>query len=216
MQQFVDWLTTRPGRDGRLCDRSIANALTPLRLALDAAVAEGLLDANPASRSCCRAGAPGRAWSTRERRFLTRAELVRLLDEVPAKWRPLFELLAATGLRISEAIGAALERPRPRRRRAASAGHAARSSRASIGRAEVSARRAADPADARARRDAARASAGDAADDAFVFPGREGGPSDQGAFAAACSSPPPSARDCPGSAFTRCVTPAPRCSSSRV
>jgi hypothetical protein len=42
----------------------------------------------------------------RERRFLTRAELVRLLDEVPAKWRPLFELLAATGLRISEASAA--------------------------------------------------------------------------------------------------------------
>jgi len=41
----------------------------------------------------------------RERRFLTRAEVVRLLDEDPAKWRPLFELLAATGLRISEAIG---------------------------------------------------------------------------------------------------------------
>ena len=31
VQRFVDWLTTRPGRDGRLCDRSIANALTPLR-----------------------------------------------------------------------------------------------------------------------------------------------------------------------------------------
>jgi site-specific recombinase XerD len=30
---------------------------------------------------------------------------VRLLDEVPVRWRPLFELLAATGLRISEAIG---------------------------------------------------------------------------------------------------------------
>jgi integrase len=40
-----------------------------------------------------------------ERRFLTRAELVRLLDEVPAKRRPLFELLAATGLRVSEAVG---------------------------------------------------------------------------------------------------------------
>jgi hypothetical protein len=50
VQQFVDWLTTRPGREGRLCDRSIANALTPLRLALDAAVAEGLLDANPAEQ----------------------------------------------------------------------------------------------------------------------------------------------------------------------
>jgi hypothetical protein len=50
VQQFVDWLTTRPGRAGRLCDRSIANALTPLRLVLDAAVAEGLLDANPADQ----------------------------------------------------------------------------------------------------------------------------------------------------------------------
>ena len=105
MQQFVDWLTTRPGRGGRLCDRSIANALTPVRLALDAAVAEGLLDANPAEQVVLLRRRAGRAWSTRERRFLTRAELVRLLDEVPVKWRPLFELLAATGLRISEAIG---------------------------------------------------------------------------------------------------------------
>jgi integrase len=105
VQQFVDWLTTRPGRDGRLCDRSIANALTPLRLTLDAAVAEGLLDANPAGHVVLPRRRSGRAWSTRERRYLTRAELVRLLDEVPVKWRPLFELLAATGLRISEATG---------------------------------------------------------------------------------------------------------------
>jgi integrase len=83
VQHFVDWLTTRPGRDGRLCDRSIANALTPLRLALDAAVAEGLLDANPAEQVVLPRRRAGRAWSVRERRFLTRAELVRLLDEVP-------------------------------------------------------------------------------------------------------------------------------------
>jgi hypothetical protein len=31
VQHFVDWLTTRPGRDGRLCDRSIANTLTDRR-----------------------------------------------------------------------------------------------------------------------------------------------------------------------------------------
>ena len=105
VQHFVDWLTTRPGRDGRLCDRSIANTLTPLRLALDAAVAEGLLDVNPVEQVVLPRRRAGRAWSVRERRFLTRAELVRLLDEVPPKWRPLFELLAATGLRISEAIG---------------------------------------------------------------------------------------------------------------
>lgn len=105
VQQFVDWLTTRPGRDGRLCDRSIANTLTPLRLALDAAVAEGLLVANPAEQVVLPRRRKGRAWSASERRYLTRAELVRLLDEVPEKWRPLFELLAATGLRISEAVG---------------------------------------------------------------------------------------------------------------
>ncbi|MGZ8647665.1 MAG: tyrosine-type recombinase/integrase [Solirubrobacteraceae bacterium] len=105
VQHFVDWLTTRPGRAGRLCDRSIANALTPLHLALDAAVAEGLLHANPAEHVVLPRRRAGRAWSPGERRVLTRAELVRLLDEVPAKWRPLFELLAATGLRISEAIG---------------------------------------------------------------------------------------------------------------
>jgi integrase len=39
-----------------------------------------------------------------ERRFLTRDELARLLDEVPGKWRPLFDLLAVPRLRISEAI----------------------------------------------------------------------------------------------------------------
>jgi hypothetical protein len=50
LQHFLDWLTLQPGRDGRLCDRSISNALTPLRLALDAAVAGGLLDANPAGQ----------------------------------------------------------------------------------------------------------------------------------------------------------------------
>ena len=61
VQQFVDWLTTRPGRDGRLCDRSISNALTPPRLALDAAVAEGLLDANPTEQVVLQRRRAGRA-----------------------------------------------------------------------------------------------------------------------------------------------------------
>jgi hypothetical protein len=46
VQGFVDWLTSQPGRNGRLYDRSVANALTPLRAVLDAAVAEGLLEQN--------------------------------------------------------------------------------------------------------------------------------------------------------------------------
>jgi hypothetical protein len=57
VQRFVDWLTTRPGRDGRLCDRSIANALTPLRGALDAAVAEGFLTQTRPTGSCSRVAA---------------------------------------------------------------------------------------------------------------------------------------------------------------
>jgi hypothetical protein len=76
VQRFVDWLTCRPGRRGRLCDRSIANALTPLRLALAAAVAEGLLDTNPAESVVLPRRRAGRAWSPRERRYLTRGELI--------------------------------------------------------------------------------------------------------------------------------------------
>ena len=71
VQHFVDWLTTRPGREGRLCDSSIANVLTPLRLTLGAAVAEGLLNANPAEQVVLPRRRAGRAWSTRERRYLT-------------------------------------------------------------------------------------------------------------------------------------------------
>ena len=104
VQGFVDWLTSQPGRNGRLCDRSVANALTPLRAALDAAVAAGVLEQNPADGVVLPRRRGGRAWEFKERRFLTRGELAGLLDEVPPKWRALFDLLAVTGLRISEAI----------------------------------------------------------------------------------------------------------------
>jgi hypothetical protein len=97
VQGFVDWLTSQPGRTGRLCDRSVANALTPVRAALDAAVAAGVLEQNPADGVVLPRRRGGRAWEFKERRFLTREELARLLDEVPPKWRSLFDLLAVTG-----------------------------------------------------------------------------------------------------------------------
>jgi Phage integrase SAM-like domain len=212
VQQFVDWLTTRPGRDGRLCDRSIANALTPLRLTLDAAVAEGLLDANPAGHVVLPRRRSGRAWSTRERRYLTRAELVRLLDEVPVKWRPLFELLAATGLRISEATGLpwsdlVLDGPTP---------HLHVKARARQGcdrRAEVPAWRAADSTDPRAGRLAARLPPASGHRGRIrVSPGATAAPPIRAACAGGCSSPPPSAPDSTASAFTRSATRAHRCS----
>ena len=46
----------------------------------------------------------GRAYEFDERRFLTRGQLAALLAEVPSGWRPCFEVLSSTGLRISEAI----------------------------------------------------------------------------------------------------------------
>src|SRR5207247_4710234 len=67
VQQFVDWLTPRPGRRGRLSDRSIANALTPLRAALDAAVAAGLLEQNPADAVVLPRRRGGRSWEFKER-----------------------------------------------------------------------------------------------------------------------------------------------------
>lgn len=47
-----------------------------------------------------RAQEPGR-----EVPAMTRAELSAVLGHIPEQWRLLFELLAHTGLRISEAIG---------------------------------------------------------------------------------------------------------------
>jgi len=181
VQHFVDWLTTCPGRDGRLCDRSIANTLTPLRLALDAAVADGLLDANPAQQVVLPRRRAGRAWSVRERRFLTRAELVRLLDEVPVKWRPLFELLAATGLRISEALGLRWsdlvldgDTPHLRVRRAIVKGAIV------APKSRHGARLVPLPTDLAAMLRAHRAC--HAEEDAFVFAGRNGAASDQGSL----------------------------------
>ena len=72
---------------------------------LDSAVAHGLIASNPAEQVVLPRRRRGRAWSMQERRFLTRAEIKRLRAEVPDRWQPLFALLAATGLRISEAVG---------------------------------------------------------------------------------------------------------------
>jgi hypothetical protein len=44
LQGFISWLTHCPGRNGNLADRSVRNALAPLRLSLEAAAAEGRMD----------------------------------------------------------------------------------------------------------------------------------------------------------------------------
>ena len=117
----------------------------------------------------------------RERRYLTRAELVSLLDEIPVKWRPLFELLAATGLRISEAIGLrwsdlVLDGDTPHLRvRRAIVKRAAVAPKSRHG-ARLVPLTPALATTLRVHRPR------EAPDDAFVFRGRGGGPADQGSL----------------------------------
>jgi integrase len=210
VRRFVDWLTSLPGRDGRLRDRSIANALTPVRATLDAAVAEGLLEQNPADSVVLPRRRGGRGWEFKERRFLTREELRCLLAEVPPKWRPLFDLLAATGLRISEGIALRwsdleldTDLPRLRVSRAIVRGV--------IGAPKscLGARSVPVPSDLAQALRSLRSP--QTPDDAFVFPGRAGRPADVGSLRRRVLAPAAERAGLTGSASTPCDTRAPRC-----
>jgi len=103
---FVDWLCRQQGPDGhRLCDRSVYNAVLPLRACLRHAHGAGLAVGDVGAAIVLPRRRRGRAYEFDERRFLTRQQLARLLAEIPEQWRTLFELLASTELRISEAVG---------------------------------------------------------------------------------------------------------------
>lgn len=105
LAQFVAWLVDERKQGSRLSDSTIRNIVVPVRAALATAQREGLIRHNPASNL---------ALPVRERveeddegvaRALSRHELGMLLSLAPARHRVLFELIASTGLRISEAVG---------------------------------------------------------------------------------------------------------------
>ena len=104
LQGFITWLVDRPGRKGRLSDSSVRNVLAPVRMCLNDAADAGLLDPLVAKSLVLPKRRGGRRWHVSEARYLTRAQLLRLLAEIPAEQEPFFVLLALTGLRISEAI----------------------------------------------------------------------------------------------------------------
>jgi integrase len=101
LARFMDWLADEEEQGKRLSDRTIANAVIPLRAALATAKREGLIRHNPAQ---------GLAMPHREQlpeeevKVFSRDQLTAVLTMTPQRHQPLFELLAATGLRISEAI----------------------------------------------------------------------------------------------------------------
>lgn len=101
---FVTWLAHYRGERGRLADRSIRNAVVPLRLCLTEAEAEGLAEAGLTRALVLPRRRGGRGWDFEQGRVLSRTELAAVLAEIPAPWREFFDLLASTGLRVSEAI----------------------------------------------------------------------------------------------------------------
>jgi integrase len=104
LAQFVAWLVAGAGEGKALADSTVTNAVIPVRAALATAKREGLLRHNPAD---------GLAMPVRERiqddgeevRALSREQLAALLGMAPAQHRALLELIAGTGLRVSEAVG---------------------------------------------------------------------------------------------------------------
>jgi hypothetical protein len=100
LARFMDWLAEEE-QGKRLSDRTIANAVIPLRAALATAKREGLIRHSPAQ---------GLAIPHREQlpeqdiKVFSRDQLGAILEMAPERHAPLFDLLAATGLRISEAI----------------------------------------------------------------------------------------------------------------
>ncbi len=104
LRGFCSWLTAQSGRHGRLGDRSVRNAVTPLRLCLEHASRKGLIEHEVVKGLMLPRRRRGGPWHYGEGRFLSRAELAKVMAEIPDNWQPLFTLLASTGLRISEAI----------------------------------------------------------------------------------------------------------------
>lgn len=82
---------------------SIRAILAPVKAMYATAVEDGAIRFNP-TRGLRIANSRDPV-DDKEARALTRAELTRLLGHLPDEWRLLFELLAHSGLRISELIG---------------------------------------------------------------------------------------------------------------
>jgi len=101
LARFVDWLADEEAQGKRLADRTLANAVMLLRAALASAKREGLIRHNPAQGLLL---PPRRQIHPEEIKVFSPEQLATVLALAPERHSLLLELLAATGLRISEAI----------------------------------------------------------------------------------------------------------------
>lgn len=104
LAQFVSWLADEGKQGKRLSDKSIANAAIPVRAALATATREGMIRNNPAVNLALPHREEIQDEDHEEIKALSRDQLRQLLAIAPERHRLLLELLAATGLRISEAL----------------------------------------------------------------------------------------------------------------
>jgi integrase len=111
--EFVAWLCEQtkpaptkesPDRRDLLSDKTIRNVMGPLRACLATAVREGLIRSNPSREVDLPHRPTAEDVEDEEVKAMSREELTALLGQFPETWRVFFWLLAATGLRISEAI----------------------------------------------------------------------------------------------------------------
>ncbi|HEY4895404.1 MAG TPA: phage integrase SAM-like domain-containing protein, partial [Solirubrobacteraceae bacterium] len=97
---------TKADKDRRvpLSDATVRNIMAPLRACLATAVREGLIRSNPARDADLPHRPTAEGVEDEQVKAMSTAELRTLLALIPARHGLLFRLLAATGLRISEAI----------------------------------------------------------------------------------------------------------------
>jgi integrase len=105
LARFVDWLADEEEQGKRLSDSTIANIVIPLRAALATANREGLIRHNPSQGLVL----PHREEIEEDEgegeiKVFSREQLAAVLAMAPEQYKLLFEVLATTGLRISEGI----------------------------------------------------------------------------------------------------------------
>jgi integrase len=104
LARFVDWLADDDEQGKRLSDSTIANIVIPLRAALTTAKREGLIRHNPSQGLALSHRQEVEEEGEEEIKVFSREQLAAVLVMAPERYKLLFEVLATTGLRISEGI----------------------------------------------------------------------------------------------------------------
>ena len=104
LSRFVGWLADPRVQGRELSESTMKNAVMPIRAALATARADGLIRFNPADGLRFPKRDAIREDEDEQVKALSREQLAALLAMAPGRYSLLIEFVAATGVRISEAI----------------------------------------------------------------------------------------------------------------